>query len=246
MKVALLGGTKGIGRAILRLLTDRGHSVCLLGRNLEDLSVSANDAVLRSGRKTPVSTFYCDLSKPETFTKALADADEKLEKLDTIIVTAASFAIQETLEKNLEMAREMLSVNFTNTIIFCEHARKHILANGGGTLCVVSSVSGERGRKPVILYGASKAGLSNYLEGLDHKYYSQGLRTVCIKPGFIKTGMTASIQPPPFSGTPEQVAKHTLIAIEKEVPVSYTPRIWRYIMFVIRNLPRFVMRKISL
>ena len=116
---------------------------------------------------------------------------------------------------------------------------------GPGTLCVFSSVAGERGRKPVILYGASKAGLSQYLEGLDHKYRSSGLRTISVKPGFVKTGMTAGLKPPPFAGEPEQVAKIVLRGIERGTPVVYAPAIWALIMAVIRALPRFVMRRIG-
>src|SRR6185436_7087831 len=103
--------------------------------------------------------------------------------------------------------------DFTNTVLFCEAARKRLLSRGGGTLCVFSSVAGERGRKPVILYGAAKAGLSRYLEGLDHKFRSAGLRVVTVKPGFVKTGMTAGLPSPPFAGEPEGVAKTVLAAI---------------------------------
>jgi short-subunit dehydrogenase len=139
----------------------------------------------------------------------------------------------------------MLRVNFANTVLFCEHARQRLISNGGGTLCVVSSVAGERGRKPVILYGASKAGVSAYLEGLDHKFYDVGLRVVNVKPGFMKTSMTEGLTPPPFAGEPEQVARDVVRAIDRGTPVLYTPRIWALVMFVIRLLPRFVMRKIG-
>jgi decaprenylphospho-beta-D-erythro-pentofuranosid-2-ulose 2-reductase len=115
----------------------------------------------------------------------------------------------------------------------------------GGTLCVFSSVAGERGRKPVILYGASKAGLSRYLEGLDHKFHASGLKVVCVKPGFVKTSMTASLKPPPFATTPEVVARVAVRAIDRGTPVVYAPGIWRLIMLVIRLLPRAVMRKIE-
>ena len=74
---------------------------------------------------------------------------------------------------------------------------------GGGTLCAFSSVAGERGRKPVVLYGATKAGLSAYLEGLDHRHRANGLKVVCVKPGFVKTTMTEGLKPPPFAGEPE-------------------------------------------
>ena len=87
--------------------------------------------------------------------------------------------------------------------MFCEEARRRLLARGGGTLCVFSSVAGERGRKPVVLYGAAKAGLTRYLEGLDHKFRAQGLRTICVKPGFVRTGMTEGLKTPPFAGEPD-------------------------------------------
>jgi short-subunit dehydrogenase len=109
----------------------------------------------------------------------------------------------------------------------------------------VSSVAGDRGRKPVILYGATKAGLSRYLEGLDHKFRAQGLRVVTVKPGFVKTGMTAGLKPPPFAGEPQAVAKAIVRAIDKGTPVVYTPAIWRYVMLVIKFLPRAVMRRIG-
>ena len=107
------------------------------------------------------------------------------------------------------------------------------------------TTGGERWRKPVVLYGAAKAGLSRYLEGLDHKFRSRGLRTICVKPGFVKTGMTAGLKPPPFAGTPEEVARRVLKAIDRGWPEVYAPWPWRWVMCVIRSLPRFVMRRIG-
>jgi len=97
----------------------------------------------------------------------------------------------------------------------------------------------------VVLYGAAKAGLSHYLEGLDHKFRAQGLKTVCVKPGFVKTSMTDGLTPPPFAGEPDDVARIVLRAIDRGTPVVYAPPIWRWIMAVIRLLPRAVMRKIG-
>jgi short-subunit dehydrogenase len=245
LKAALLGGTKGIGRALGRLLAQKGHEVCLLGRDLDELTRSANDVQIRSASGKIVPVAYCDLLRPETFGPALDEAAAKLQGLDTVVVTAATFAVQEKLESDRGLARDLLMVNFGHTVLFCEEARERLLARGGGTLCVLSSVAGERARKPVILYGAAKAGLSAYLEGLDHKFRSRGLRTVTVKPGFVKTSMTAGLSPPPFAGEPEGVAKDILAAIERGRPVVYTPYIWRWVMLVIRNLPRFVMRRIG-
>ena len=150
-----------------------------------------------------------------------------------------------TIPRPVTTTRRLLTIDFTNTILFCEESRKRLLSRGGGTLCVFSSVAGERGRKPVALYGAAKAGLSRYLEALDHRHHGEGLRVIAVKPGFVKTGMTAGLKPPPFAGEPEAVAESVLTAIDRGTPEIYAPLPWRPIMSVIRNLPRFVMRRVQ-
>ena len=244
MKVAFLGATRGMGRALARLMASRGDRLFLLGRSLEDLSRSARDLEARAGLGR-VGVAACDLERPETFAPALEAAVADLGGLDCVVVTAGLFAAQDQLEQDVALAQRLLLVDFTNTVTFCEQARARLLARGGGTLCVFSSVAGERGRKPVVLYGAAKAGLTRYLEGLDHKFRAAGLRTVCVKPGFVKTSMTDGLEPPPFAGEPDAVARDVVRAIDRGLPVVYTPGIWRWIMLVIRMLPRAAMRKIG-
>lgn len=243
MKVVFLGATKGMGRALARLMAERGDQLALLGRDMEDLQRSAQDLQITGARS--VATIACDLLHPDGFATALDEAAAHLNGFDTVVVTAGLFALQEELEANANLQERLLTADFTNTVLFCEAARARLLAAGGGTLCVFSSVAGERGRKPVILYGAAKAGLSRYLEGLDHKFRAQGLKVVCVKPGFVKTGMTAGLKPPPFAGEPDAVARVVLRAIDKGTPEVYAPVIWRWVMLVIRNLPRSVMRRIA-
>jgi decaprenylphospho-beta-D-erythro-pentofuranosid-2-ulose 2-reductase len=244
LKVAFLGATRGMGRSLSREMAGRGDELFLLGRDVPDLERSAHDLESRAGRGS-VGVARCDLAEPGSFAVALDAAESRLGGLDTVVVTAGDFAPQEELEADTDRARRLLEVDFTNTVTFCEHARKRLLARGGGTLVVFSSVAGERGRKPVVIYGAAKAGLSRYLEGLDHKFRAAGLRTVCVKPGFVKTSMTDGLRPPPFAGDPDDVARTVLSAIDRGQPVVYAPPIWRWVMLVIRLLPRFVMRKIS-
>ncbi len=245
MKTIVLGATKGIGRALARQLAESGDELFLLGRSEEDLRRSAADLEARCPKGIRVRFAHCDLEHPASFEPALDSAREALGTVDAIVVTAARFATQRALEQDVEEASRLLTVNFANTIVFCERARKLLLAGGGGTLCVLSSVAGDRGRKPVGIYGASKAGLSHYLESLDHKYRAAGLRTVCVKPGFVRTSMTAGLEPPPFAGTPEQVAQDIARAIARGRPVIYTPAMWGLVMGVITRLPRFVMRRID-
>lgn len=244
MNIVMIGATKGIGRALARRLAGRGDRLFLLGRDLEDLGRSARDLEIRTGGAAPIAVAPCDLGDPDTFVPALDAAADALGQVDVVVVSAGDFATQDALEADLARTRRLLDTNFTNTVLFCEHARTRLLSNGG-TLCVFSSVAGDRGRKPVILYGAAKAGLSHYLEGLDHKFRAQGLKVVCVKPGFVKTSMTSGLPPPPFAGEPDGVAADVVRAIDRGRPVVYTPRIWQLVMLVIRHLPRAVMRRVG-
>jgi len=245
MKAIVFGGTTGIGRAIARRLIERGEAVFLMGIDANDLERSAADLKAHHPGKALVGFAVCNLEQPESFAPALDAADAALGQFDTVVVTAAMFATQDALEADIELTRRLLTVNHAHTIVFCEHARKRLLERGRGQLVVFSSVAGDRGRKPVALYGSAKGGLAIYLEAMDHKFHAQGLSVVCVKPGFVKTGMTAGLKPPPFAGEADQVAKDVVRAMDRRSPVIYTPRIWALVMLVIRWLPRFVMRKIG-
>lgn len=245
LNVVIVGGTKGIGRAVARRLAARGDRVHLLGRDAEELARCAADLQARMPAPSTVTYSACDLERPEMFVSAVSDAAAALGGFDTAVITAGLFATQARLETDLAFTQRLLTVNFAHTVLFCEHLRSYLLARGGGTLCVLSSVAGDRGRKPVILYGATKAGLSAYLEGLDHKFRSAGLRTVCVKPGFVRTAMTEGLPEPPFAADPDQVAATVVRAIDRGTPVVYAPAIWGLVMLVIRWLPRAVMRKVG-
>jgi short-subunit dehydrogenase len=245
-RVAIVGGTKGIGRAVARRLVARGDRVALLGRDAGDLAASAGDLAARAtgGAATPV-TALLDLTRSETFEPALDDATRQLDGLDVVVVTAGAFGTQDALEADAAARERVLSTNFTQTIQFCEAARARLLTAGGGTLCVLGSVAGDRARKPVVLYGATKAGLAYYLQGIDLRYRDAGLRVVLVKPGFVRTGMTAGLPEPPFAANPDDVAPAIVRAIDRGTPVVYVPAIWRLVMLVIRWLPGAVMRRVK-
>jgi decaprenylphospho-beta-D-erythro-pentofuranosid-2-ulose 2-reductase len=243
-RVAVLGATRGMGRSLARQFSARGDAVALLGRELDELDRSAADLKTRTPNATVV-TAVCDLERVDTFGPALERAEKELGGLDVVVVTAGVFGTQEQLEADLALTQRVLTVDFANTVVFCEVARAKLLARGGGTLCVFSSVAGDRPRKPVVLYGAAKAGLSAYLDGVDLRFRSKGLITVCVKPGFVKTGMTEGLKPPPFAGEPDAVATQVIAAVDAGKRIVYSPTIWWAVMTVIRSLPRFIMRRVG-
>jgi len=244
VKTVLFGATKGMGRALARLMAERGDPLCLLGRATNDLRSSARDLELR-GAAQPVGTIRCDLSDVSSFAGVLEQAEATLGGIDRVVLTAAVFDTQDRLEEDLEATHELLSVDFAGSVAFCEAARRRLLAAGGGTLCAFSSVAGERPRKSVVLYGAAKAGLSHYLEGLDFRFRPAGLKVVCVKPGFVRTAMTAGLPAPPFAGEPEAVARVVLRAIDRGDPLVFAPPIWRWVMLAIRLLPRRVLSRVE-
>jgi decaprenylphospho-beta-D-erythro-pentofuranosid-2-ulose 2-reductase len=242
VNTVLLGATRGLGRALARLLAARGDRLCLLGRDPHELERSARDLEVH-GAPAPVQTFGCDLADPDGFGPALDAAVRALGSIELVVVTAGAFGTQDQLEADPKRCRRVLELDFTNTVLFCEQARVRLLARGGGTLCVFTSVAGERARKPVALYGAAKAGLSHYLDGLDLRHRDQGLRVVDVRPGFARTGMTEGLRAPPFAASPEQVADAALRGIERGRRIVHAPSIWRAVMWAVRALPRPVLRR---
>lgn len=245
-RVAVVGGTKGIGRAVARQLAARGDRLVLLGRDPDDLAASASDLTARApAGSMSVGVSALDLARTDTFAPALDDAARQLGGLDTVVITAGAFGTQDALEGDPAARQRVLALNFAQTIELCETARPRLLAAGVGTLCVLGSVAGDRARKPVVLYGATKAGLAYYLRGLDLRYRDAGLRTVLVKPGFVRTGMTAGLPEPPFAANPEDIAPAIVRAIDRGTPEIYVPAIWALVMLVIRWLPGAVMRRVK-
>lgn len=242
-RIVVLGATRGMGREVARRLAERGEHLYLLGRKTVDLEAAQADLQGRGAASVAFGVF--DLADADRIVEALDGASEALGKLDAVVVTAGLFGTQEQLEEDGDLLARVLDVDFTKTILFCEEAKRRLLEQGGGTLVVFSSVAGDRGRKTNGLYGATKAGLSLYLEALDHKHRADGLVTVCVKPGFIRTGMTEGLKEPPFAGDPGPVSRQVVAAMDRGAPVVYTPTIWGLVMLVIKFLPRFVMRRVG-
>ena len=243
MKAAIVGGTRGMGRALARLLAARGDAVVLLGRDAHELATSARDLTAR-GAQGAVATGRLDLAEPAGFAAALDAADAAAGGLDALVVTAGDFAVQDDLERDPERLRHLLEVNFTATATLCQLVAERFAARGGGTICAFSSVAGDRARRSNYLYGASKAGLSAFLEGLGLAYRDRHVRVVCVRPGFVKTAMTAGLPVPPFAGEPDAVAQIVLRGLDRGTPVVYAPPVWRFVMLAIRLLPRAVMRRV--
>jgi short-subunit dehydrogenase len=244
VKVAFVGATRGLGRALARRLAERGDALFLLGRDAAEMARSASDLEAR-GARGPVGHAALDLGAPAGFPAALDAGDRALGGLDALVVTGGAFGRQEELAADPARLAAMLEVNFTGTVLLCEQAAARLAARGGGLICAFSSVAGDRARRSNYLYGASKAGLSVFLDGLDLAYRGRGVRVLCVKPGFVRTAMTAGLPEPPFAGEPDAVAAAVVRAMDRGRHEVYAPGVWRWIMLAVRALPRAVLRRVQ-
>lgn len=245
MKVTILGATGGIGRCLAEQFAERGDQLFLLGRDTEAIAALCGGLQER-GASGQVEWAACDLSDVASFAPALQAAASALGGLETVVLTAGVFALQSDLDEDPGRTHELLRLNLADTIVFCEAARRVLVEAGGGTLCVFSSVAGDRPRKPVVVYGAAKAGLTYYLDALDLSWRDAGLRVVTVKPGFVHTEMTAGLDPPPFAAQPEEVATAVLRGLERGRRVIYTPSVWRWVMALLRAIPRPLFRRLRI
>lgn len=246
MSVWFIGATQGMGRALARCYAERGASLVILGRDPEALERSAAD--LRARGASAVGTDRFDLASDADPRPRVDEWMVRHGRPAVVVITAAEFWRTEDLLDDtggFARAERMMEVNFVRTVLLIEALRPHLLEGGGATLCVFGSVAGDLARKPASLYGATKSALAHYLEGLDLRFRPDGLNVVIVKPGFIHTRMTAGADAPPFAGEPEPVAREVIRAIDRRRPVIYTPRIWRWVMLVLRHLPRFVRRRVD-
>jgi short-subunit dehydrogenase len=138
------------------------------------------------------------------------------------------------------------TVNGTATIAIAAAVARQMETQGRGTLAVISSVAGDRGRASNYVYGAAKAAVSTYLSGLRQRLSPRGVNVLTVKPGFVDTPMTASFKKGLLWAKPEHVARGIVHAIDKRRAVVYLPWFWAAIMAVIRGIPEFVFRRVQL
>lgn len=244
-RIIALGALSAMGEATLRLYAQDGARIVVAGRNEERLKAVARDLEARGA--TSVVTWTLDLA-------AHGDTDAELRRmalsiggLDGVLLFYGTLGEHATAEKDIGAARQILDVNFTSAAEWCLAAANHIEKQMHGSLVVVGSVAGDRGRQSNYIYGAAKAGLGVLVQGLAHRLARCGGHAVLVKPGFVDTPMTANIaKGGPLWAQPEAVAAIIKRRATKGGPVVYAPGFWRWIMMVIKAVPAPVFHKTKL
>jgi decaprenylphospho-beta-D-erythro-pentofuranosid-2-ulose 2-reductase len=253
--VAIFGATSAIAEQVARRYARDGARLFLAGRDGARLDAIANDLRIRGARSVTVGT--ADLDDPAGAGALLDAASDALGPIDVALVAFGVLGDQAASEADPERARAELSTNLVSPAclllgLACrlERARAATARPAPelrGVIAVITSVAGDRGRRTNYVYGAAKAGLSTFLDGLRHRLHDRGIAVVDIRPGFVATPMTAHLpKGGPLWARPERVAADVQRAIARRRAVVYTPWFWRWIMLVIRLLPRPLFHRLQI
>jgi len=243
-RILVLGATSGIAEACTRIWAERGDSLFLVARNADKLVAVAADASTRGA--SYVDSTVADLDDTNAHPVLLAHAINSLAGLDVAFLPLGILGDQAEAERSFAHADAILHTNFVAPVSLLTWLGNYCAQRHSGTLAVLSSVAGDRGRKSNYVYGSSKAGLSAFLAGLRNRIDREGVRVMTIKPGPVKTAMTEGMKGNEKFADVETVAAAIVKAIDAGQDVVYVPGKWRIIMAVVRAIPERMFKKLNL
>ncbi len=244
-RVAVFGATSDIAAAYARLQAARGARLILLGRDPTTLQAAADDLRVRGA--AAIVTHVADLADLGALDAAASAAWNAFDGIDVALIAYGTLPDQQLAEQETTAAVRSQMLNFISPCALCGWLANRFEAQRSGTIAVLTSVAGDRGRKSNYIYGAAKGGLQAYLSGLRHRLDAAGVQVLDVRPGFVATKMTAHLpHDGPLWSEPDRIAADISQAVESRRAVLYTPWFWRWIMLVIRCLPRAVLHRTSL
>lgn len=235
-RVLVLGATSGIAQAVARVYAADGARLALVARSAEHLAAVASDLAVRGAEVVLQRT--ADFRELERHRRLVSEAEAALDGLDVVLVAQGILPDQRSCQDDPRRAVASWEVNFVSAASLMEAAAERMAVARRGTLGVLSSVAGERGRADNYVYGASKAALTAYAGGLGHRLRGSGVTVVTIKPGPVDTPMTAGRKRTArLVADVDVVGRRIHAALERGARMLYVPGKWRWIMAVIRVLP---------
>jgi len=243
-KILVLGATSGIAEATCRIWAAQGAQLFLVARNRAKLEAVAAD--LRTRGAAYVGTAVADLDDTGKHAELLAHAINSLTGMDVAYLAHGILGDQALAEQDFDTAAQILHTNLMAPVSLLTWLANYCAQRHTGTIAVLSSVAGDRGRKSNYVYGASKAGLSAFLGGLRNRVDREGVTILTIKPGPTRTAMTVGMPKSEKFADPNQVAKSIVAAINAKKDQLYVPFIWAPIMLVVRSIPERIFKKLNL
>lgn len=234
--VLIIGATSGIARALAQVYAEHGAALCLAGRDQQALEQDAADLRLRHDVTVEVQMFDALMPSPDWL---------KSMQVDIALLCHGVMLDNDGARADADAHRQMIDVNYTSYALLLEQLADKMTEQGSGVIAALSSVAGDRGRGSNYCYGATKAALTAYADGLRGRLHASGVHVVTVKPGPTATPMTAGMVQSKMAD-PKQVARQIAGAVRKRKDVVYAPGKWRLIMAVIRAIPERLFKRLSI
>ena len=242
--ILIVGATSAIAEATARRFAHNGDHLYLVARNQERLAAMASD--LKTRGATQVATMVLNANDTTKHADLISQAETTMGELDTILVAHGTLSDQKCCEASFDETLKELQTNCLSVISLLTHVANRFEEQKRGTIVVLSSVAGDRGRQSNYVYGTAKAAVTTFLQGLRNRLYRSGVTVITIKPGFVDTPMTASFRKSKLWASPEQIGDGIYRAIQRKNDVAYLPWFWRWIMLVIRMIPESIFKRSKL
>lgn len=245
-KIVIIGATSAIAEHCARLwLTQQPTDLTLVGRDTRRIERVATDLKVRSP-KSEIRVVQADFLAPEAIGFTVQDIVNR-GRIDIVLIAHGSLPEQADCQNKLQSCRDALEINGISPALYAEAFAKEMEKAKHGTIALIGSVAGDRGRKSNYVYGAAKGLVTRYAQGLQHRFAGSGVKVVLIKPGPTDTPMTAHLKDKGAKLAPvESVAKQIIKGIESGKSVIYAPGKWQLIMMIIRHLPTFIFNKMDI
>lgn len=244
LRILIIGATSAIAEATARCYAARGARIFLVARDATRLADIAQDLRIRGAADVAQATL--DVNHLSDHARVLEQVWHQLDSIDVVLIAHGTLPDQAACESSVETALAEFATNGTSTIALLSALAPYMEAQRRGTLAVISSVAGDRGRQSNYLYGAAKAAVSTFASGLRQRLAKAGVSVLTIKPGFVDTPMTREFRKGALWAKPEVVAQGIVRAADRGSSVVYLPWFWSPIMLIIRHIPEFIFKRIKL
>jgi short-subunit dehydrogenase len=243
--ILIIGAGSAIARALSRRYAACGCRLVLAGRNPEALQRQARDLILRGAALAYPIQLDVDESD-EVLQAAIDKARNELGTIDAVVLCHGTLPDQTAIAHDARQVSDTITTNGLSTIRLLCLLTPGMQSQGRGTLAVITSVAGDRGRGSNYIYGSAKALVSTYLQGLRAELHGHGVHVMDIRPGFVDTPMTSHLRKGVLWTTPDRVARQIERGIRRRRDVLYTPPFWRLIMWIIRLIPEPLFKRTGL
>ena len=244
-RIVILGATSEIAQHAQRILARGKKEMLLVARSAERLRSVAADLRVRGAKQ--VIEYTADLADISQHAQLVSFVMENFPDFETVLLAYGSLLPQEKCRHSVDLSMREWHTNFTSAASLLTLFADVLEQRGSGCLAVITSVAGDRGRSANYVYGAGKAGLNAFLEGLRGRLYRSKVRVLTIKPGPVRTPMTSEMEQGNLFAEPAEVAADICAALESgQKETLYTPAYWRYIMAAINLVPETIFKRLSI